>query len=104
MRMMTVVFTKYAAELRTDIKQRTRLCGIKNNTYGSGLNLIAKMVALAKTDFPFLIDGDFWVVSYDGDRWKRQTGIEFEVPTECPLPKDYQVCDRLEYIFAGNKS
>ena len=95
-------YLKYAASVDCLSDQAvTRVFGIKTNTYSSSIPLIMNMVEIAKHDFPGLTDEDIHVVAYDGDRWKRQMGIEFSININHPVPEDYKTVI-LEYVFAGN--
>lgn len=84
------------------VHQNHRVCGIKPNNYSSRIPQILKMVELAKQSFPSLKDEDIHVVAYDGDRWKRQVGIEFLLPADTKIPDGWNELHRLEYAFAGN--
>lgn len=95
---MSSKYFKYVDTGRSGIKN----CGIKPNNYSSRIPQILEMVAIAKEDFPFLKDEDIHTVAYDGDRWKRQTGIEFQVPDSTTIPEGWNEVGCLEYVFAGN--
>lgn len=82
-------------------EQTTRMVGIKPNNYSSRLTQINDMLAVLQADFPGLVGEDVHVVAYDGDRWKRQMGLEFSVPIDTPIPEEY-VESQLEFVFAGN--
>lgn len=95
------MFKKYASPDGAYIPNTTRIFGICPDNYSSRIPQILEMVAIAKADFPGLQDQDIHTVAYDGDRWKRQTGIEFSRPSDAPIPSGYVVMP-LEYVFAGN--
>lgn len=91
-------FLKYFSDYRQGGKV---IVGIKPNNYYSGLDQILQMAEIAKTDFPQLELADIHTVAYDGDRWKRITGIEFSLPADTPIAEGY-VEIKLEFVFAGN--
>jgi hypothetical protein len=77
--------------------------GIKVNNYSSRLHQILALVEICKKDFPDLYkpEENIRIVAYGGDRWKRQTGIEFDLAKDTPIPEDYVVMN-LEFLLAGN--
>lgn len=92
-------FFKYIAPLQEGNPHR--VVGIKPNNYSSQLSQIQAMADIVNADFPGIAEG-IHAVAYDGDRWKRQMGIEFLIPADCPVPSDYFEVSSLEYTFAGN--
>lgn len=92
-------YTKYASNVP---KTSIRVFGICPDNYYSHVTQIQEMAAIAKKYFPDLEDCDIIVVTYSGDRWKNQTGIEWYRDTQTPIPVGFSHFDRLEPTFSGN--
>lgn len=58
------------------------ICVIRTNCYGSQWSFLSSLVAIAKSDFPDLLDANIRVVHFGGKYYAKTFGIEFE-PTGC---------------------
>lgn len=74
---------------------KNQKCVIRNNTYGSSLELLNSLFQKAKEDFPKLEENEVNVVQYGGQRYKGTFGIEFDAPDK--VPDSYQNIQNLEY-------
>ena len=92
-------YTKYISPKRDG--SCTRTAGIRPSNHSSRIPQILEMVNLASKAFPETQESDIHVVAYDGDRWKGQIGIEFEVPSSVVIPEGW-IERFLEDVFAGN--
>lgn len=79
-------------------------CIIKSNTYAHTVEYVNSLVSIAKQDFPGLQDKDINVKVFNSDRWKSQTGIEFDARNQSgyfiklklvnpPIGEAYEVID-----------
>mgnify|MGYP001801801601 FL=1 len=76
----------------------SHIAGIKNNTYDRRISTQHEWAGIAYQDCPGLEPDGVKVVSYLGDRWKGQAGIEWRWPTK---PNDsYTEITRLEPAVA----
>lgn len=82
------------------IKERCgEWCVIREDSYDNTFAKLQSLVAEAKRDFPDLNDSNIRVVVYDGDRIKRQMGIEFNRPNNSLIIDTYRLVHQLEYTL-----
>jgi hypothetical protein len=83
------IFKEYCEEVKK--------CVIRTNCYGHSLEIINKLVAEARKDFPGLSDDEIEIVQFAGRHYARTYGIEFN--SSKYYPEGYSSISQLELTF-----